>query len=195
MRCRPVATARFRPALRDDQVSTPSSYSIRKCLHMLASNVHGQSARNTQYFPSSYIFSIRAPPAVASIAFCPEAVGTTWYVTLFLACGVDSRLLATCLATCPYRVWYTVTRAPPARLLDLYLQGLGALARTDASTMSLYLFSQSHRKSEKQNSTMDASECLCLAAFLRKHYSTYNLNTIERRRRDEQRSVSAGEFI
>ena len=39
--------------------------------------------------------------------------------------------------------------------------------------MSLYLFSQSHRKTEKQNSAMDASKCLCLAAFLIKVYNTY----------------------
>jgi len=41
------------------------------------------------------------------------AVGATWYVGLFLASCVCSRLSATCLATCPYRVCIAGTRLSP----------------------------------------------------------------------------------
>jgi hypothetical protein len=111
--------------------------------------------------------------AVASIAFCPKAVGTAWFVTV----------LVLAMFTLPSR--RTFAGLLPVSSLAGSRLGLARPAShqnrsavlehspgIDGSMMSLYLFSQCHRKAERQNSAMDVSKCECLAAFFRKDYNT-----------------------
>ena len=137
---------------------------------MLASTLHGQSARKNQYVPYSYVFPIRAklrwPLSLGRKRSGLHGMCLCSLLAMFtLACWLPAR------ASCLYRVWYPVTRLGPPGFSPEPSRSWSTCEDRCIHDVSVPILWRGIAK-RKSRTLQWMRQCLCLAACLRKVYNT-----------------------